>query len=776
MEITTKQIKDKNVKNKNLFLKIYIPFIIITIIALIILYLLGNLNHKGILQDFELIMESPAGYVYKAKVASREFFSPNFIYKYSNKPLKLDKPDYIKNYGYGLELNRAPDWYNKDNGVSTNNEDGSFSIISNYVEWNWYGYEYRLNLSKGEIYRITSEMKTIVNSGDNTFINLDDYNNRIGLYPTNDKIIYYNDTSQYLLYSNQIQIYDLPYNKDSVLSFNFPKHEINIKYIKIFQIGDNLYVKDNKFIIFTSLNNDITNKNILDIYYKLKLNNYILLFLLILVIPILIYKAKNIMVNGAAFTLITFILVLSVAVFHYWLCYPGIYFNFDMWKVMREAIIGKYNNFNPVFYAFILNKLYALFGYHTHYLFSINIFLFYLGLFIIIISLYYKFRNKYAIFLILISFIPYFFFLIINHLKDYVASLNIWLSYSILFFLCIVNIKNKKIYFLLKIISVLFLIIGMLARHNFIVLVYPMFVFFAYNILKKYDIKNKLKFFIGFIFIMAIFAFGLIFIYKIFPKAIIGNNILPVDTKAIQLLQISALAVRNNDNSLIPERWYKDRKNFEDLKIIYSSNPYNADIFVYFEKDKNPFINNDQININEANNILISYILKYPFAYIKYLYEIGEQYFKIYNMDKVNVYYTQYHLFKHFDYANYFDNTGIVFTPIRAKIYSKIYRYISEIPFYCFILLYFIIFIISGILWLLKPIYRTKLLLFTFCVCSCALSMNIILIIYSPIPLFRYIYPIMPLSVLSLISFITFIYDRGGFKKFFKELFCRSKK
>ncbi|TKZ28415.1 hypothetical protein EZH24_11710, partial [Brachyspira catarrhinii] len=155
MEIITKQIKDEdeNVKNKNLFLKIYIPFIIITIIALIILYLLGNLNHKGILQDFELIMESPAGYVYKANVVSKGFFSPNFIYKYSNKPLKLDKPDYIKNYGYGLELNRAPDWYNKDSGGSTwNNEDGSFAVSNLNI---WSAYSNSIILSIGEKYKTT---------------------------------------------------------------------------------------------------------------------------------------------------------------------------------------------------------------------------------------------------------------------------------------------------------------------------------------------------------------------------------------------------------------------------------------------------------------------------------------------------------------------------------------------------------------------------------------------------------------------------------------------
>ena len=41
-------------KNKNLFLKIYIPFVIIISIALIILQILGSKNRIGYLTDFNL--------------------------------------------------------------------------------------------------------------------------------------------------------------------------------------------------------------------------------------------------------------------------------------------------------------------------------------------------------------------------------------------------------------------------------------------------------------------------------------------------------------------------------------------------------------------------------------------------------------------------------------------------------------------------------------------------------------------------------------------------
>ena len=41
-------------KNKNLFLKIYILFLIITIITLIVLQILGSKNRVGYLTDFKL--------------------------------------------------------------------------------------------------------------------------------------------------------------------------------------------------------------------------------------------------------------------------------------------------------------------------------------------------------------------------------------------------------------------------------------------------------------------------------------------------------------------------------------------------------------------------------------------------------------------------------------------------------------------------------------------------------------------------------------------------
>ena len=48
-------------KNKNLFLKIYIPFVILTIIALIVLQILGSKKRIGYLTDFNLEIDRTLG-------------------------------------------------------------------------------------------------------------------------------------------------------------------------------------------------------------------------------------------------------------------------------------------------------------------------------------------------------------------------------------------------------------------------------------------------------------------------------------------------------------------------------------------------------------------------------------------------------------------------------------------------------------------------------------------------------------------------------------------
>ena len=91
-------------KNKNLFLKIYIPFVIITIITLIILQILGSKNRIGYLTDFSLVVdktmklnnsENITNYVYHFRIRYYDkVFRHNDIYGVY--PDLSNLPDFVK--------------------------------------------------------------------------------------------------------------------------------------------------------------------------------------------------------------------------------------------------------------------------------------------------------------------------------------------------------------------------------------------------------------------------------------------------------------------------------------------------------------------------------------------------------------------------------------------------------------------------------------------------------------------------------------------------------
>ena len=270
-------------ERKKLLLKVSSILLIFISSILLLLFLLSNINYKTSLEDLELITESKAGYVYKAKLKSRIFFSPNIIYKYSNKPLKLEnKPDYIKNYGYNIEINRIPDWYDSKIGALVwSNDDGSFTV-SNSTSWNGYGYD--IITSEGEKYKISIEIKKIFSDDTNPIkYHLDLCNTGLPIYGT-DAI----DTI-YKVYSSEIVIKNSKRNEFPHFDLYFPRGVFSVKYIKIEQLSDNLYLKNDNSIVFTSYKKIDKLNDFGNVIYKLEYNKKLLVTIFILLI-LLIFK------------------------------------------------------------------------------------------------------------------------------------------------------------------------------------------------------------------------------------------------------------------------------------------------------------------------------------------------------------------------------------------------------------------------------------------------------------------------------------------------------
>ena len=956
---------------KELIIKILKISSVSILAVLLALSILGKLNHKAGLEDLELVAESEAGYVYRARVVSKGLFSDNRIYKYDKKLKFENKPDYIKNYGYNINLklfntkNKNFEIHNNsDNTITISNAKNSYSI-----------FYYDIEPSIGEKYIFTLEAKKIGNISGSIKYELDDINKNITI-PNTDKM-----TDKY---SKYISILDIKYVQKAdkpVMRLYYPIGTINVRYLNLQQISDNLYIKSGNSIIFTSSKKIDDINSIGNIYYKLHVNYYLLISVLILfftlnkkLISFYFNKLNNILIlkrdflkkiliisilallfiiivtslmgrkdrigylsefnlisskNGEysygfrikyyskifrssniynvypyldlpdylnnlpshikmgsdkmndkfgthfgslisteelqyndkidnikyyltikpeilnylytlililfsifiyleyssitskkllaiifliliiifnsfilnpfinLFLILTIIIYFSIKnyfeyktnlnkdeyefiyklefaavllfLFNFMLCFPGYFIYPDTHASMYEGLSFKFNNWHPIIMGLFLGIMYKITGIHTYYIFILNLILWYTAIFILIVSLYIRYKNKLVSLLFLTSFLSDIFFHNIFHLKDSTATLFLFFSYSLLLSDILIPRINKKSQFLTLTVSFITLIIGMLWRHNFIVTVYPIFIYITYKILsnKKLSLKKYLSYFIS---LMFVFAIALILINKLFPVITNSNKYIYIPTNHIFLLDIAACAIPENDDSMIPLDWYRNGRSFDDVKAAYKKYPFNADILSFRWVKEAPFL---PTKLHDIKYVWIKYILKYPNYYIKQKIGFIKRLYTQKNTWKFDAITVQRYtgLGITIPFGDEFDIKHITLNDLQKKIYIAFYKYLPEIDILIFILFSLVLFFISGLLLIYKKIFRTNLLLFVFASSFSVISTTVIVALFSPVVThYRYIYPIVPLSIISIIAFIAFIYDLGGFKKFIKEL------
>ena len=663
-------------KNKNLFLKIYILFVIIISVALIILQILGSKNRVGYLTDFKL------------------------------------------NVAKTLELN------NLENINNELDEEGLKNFILNNENITNYIYQFRIRYY------------------DKVFRNSDIY----GVYP------------------------DLS---------NLPDYIKNVE-----MDGDG-----SPYGNFISDKKEISEDKIDNINYILKLKNNLIsiiciILIFILAIKFFIYYAfgnflnfyKEIIgkkeyfnplsVNEKIFIIVNCIIVLILFIFQFWLGFPGYFQWADNYGIIGEAIANNYYNWHPVIIPLTLHFLYKIFGVHSYYLFFINLFLFYLGLALIIISLYHRFKTKKVLLIHLLIFIKDIYFMNFSQVKDSTASMFIWLLYSLIFFQLSMPINNRYIRLFMKIFTAIILLFGLLWRHNFIVTIYPIFILFTYLLLKNKNIKNIKNYIKSFVISMLMWAIILICIVKVFSYK---SN---YATYHLFLLQIAGCSVPANDDSLIPNEWYEDGKTFEDVKKTYNDNPLNADNFsTGWAKDK-PFENRN-IKSSYLKKVWIKYIFKYPINYIKHINRFfiefcikNKKSWWLMNSDFIQRLYIGFNN-THIPIINRFNSNEqkITFTPLREKIYNFLFKNMFHIPIIFCVISTFIIFIINFILIFTKRIFNSNLLIYSFSVSFSSIATIFIVVSFTPVVDIRYIYPVYPISIISLISFFTFIKELQGEKK-----------
>ena len=528
------------------------------------------------------------------------------------------------------------------------------------------------------------------------------------------------------------------------------------------------------------ISNKIIEEDKIDnINYILKIKPKIpilLYFILALILIIYFYRKLNIS-NDKKFIIITIFIGLILFIFQFWLGFPGYFQEWDWYRIQEKAFnLNLLNNWDPVLYVQLLRLFFAFFGVHSFYFFLINLLCCWIAIALIIISLYSKFKNRFLILLYFIPFITSIFFYNILQIKDYIFSLHLFLLYSLIFTQLLIRPKNNLVKILLMILTGILLIITLLLRHNAIVTIYPIFILFTYLILEK-SISNAKLYLLKFMTIMLLFAILLLSIVKFTPRIFLTKEQAAIDGSINAIIfNIGGIAYTSGDYSLIPKEWYLEGKNSKDLeeayKVGYSS--FNKDLFCEISSFSS--LTRD-IKPDKAKEIFIEYIFRHPIGYIKFIRMVGDC---LWFHDFV----AKSHIAqgigeppnnKNRSVSNRYPNyeQGIQFTDIRLKIYDFLYKISLNINNIIPISICIIMFFLSGLLWLLKNNFRNKLLLFTFCIAFSGFATALIVIMFSPSGRLwesRYIAPVLPISIISLISFLKFIYDRGGFKKFFKEL------
>ena len=444
-------------KNKKLFLKIYIPFVIIISIALIVLQILGSKKRIGYLTEFNLEIDRTL------ELNNLDGIKENFIINgKSDEESITNQVRKMKYYDFKNIDKAEIDEEGIKNYIFTNEN------ITNYI------YHFRIRYY------------------DKTFRNNDIY----GVYPDLSNLPDYMENAE-------MDEGGSPYG-------NFISDKKEIEEDKIDNINYILKVKNNLISIIC----------------------VILIF--ILAIKFFIYYAfgnflnfyKEIIgkkeyfnplsVNEKIFIIINCIIVLILFIFQFWLGFPGYFQWADNYVIIGEAIANNYSNWHPVIISLTLHFLYKIFGVHSYYLFFINLFLFYLGLALIIISLYYRFKTKKVLLIYLLIFIKDIYFMNFSQVKDSTASMFIWLLYSLIFFQLSMPINNRYIRLFIKIFTAIILLFGLLWRHNFIVTIYPIFILFTYLLLKNKNIKNIKNYIKSFVISMLMWAIILICIVKVF--------------------------------------------------------------------------------------------------------------------------------------------------------------------------------------------------------------------------------------------------------------------
>jgi len=457
------------------------------------------------------------------------------------------------------------------------------------------------------------------------------------------------------------------------------------------------------------------------------------------------------------FISITILTSIALFAFVFWLGFPGYFQEADIYNYISVTT----NHWHPVLIARFLETLYFLFGRHTFYLFALNLFCFYAGFAFFITAFYIRTRNVLAYALFLITLIGNIFFQNFTQYNSFTFPMLMWLGCSMIFFQILVPVKNRYLRMAMKMLTGIVLIFALLWRHNAIISVYPLCILFIYFYLKQKRITSKANYALRFLALLMVSACVLVFGVKAYPY-LLAESMSKNMADHVFLHQIAGMVVPANDHSFIPQTWYVNGKNFQNVKERYAKYPQNADRFNdewKLSNSERPFKNEE---LSGLEMVWLKGILKYPANYVKHVSGFCKtMWFQypgwIFNSNEIQK--PPSDPWQVVIASNFSENERkITFSLTQKRIYNFFIRHKIVINHIAGVAIGFLILSVTGLIWIFLPSFRSDLLLFTLSTSMSTCCTAMVVCIFSPITDSRYMSPVLPLSLIGLIGFATFLY------------------
>ncbi len=443
------------------------------------------------------------------------------------------------------------------------------------------------------------------------------------------------------------------------------------------------------------------------------------------------------------FSCIITLICLLLFSFNLWLFWPG-YLGYDWADLLARNF--PLNDWHPVIYPFLLKLISQLFGYHIYYPLLFNLIPFYIGIDILILGLWKKFQSKWCLLGMLpIGIANIYFNNIILH-SSFSSPMFIFLLWMIVLYQILVGItrQNSTLLFIAFVFAVL-------SRHNALIQVYPIFFIYSCLIIQKLKTTYRLLKYTGLLIAFAGFttvtAFGI-------PKLLKNEQAYP--TNHIFLSQIAGACIPNHDENCFKKEWYREGKTFADVETEYMAKPVVADGLCLYPNP--PLLKG---KLEGLHSMWLKAITTYFDAYIEHIKRYIDIMWHQHPLHQDISITTKNHTIEQFDtnlltdkYSK--DELFYEASALKIQIYEFLKKILPEIPTIFFISLSYILFIISGILFIKN---RDILLLYSLSASIAGITSSIIFCIFSPVTYPRYIYPVLISSLISLVGMLVWLFN-----------------